>query len=76
MLSFLNYRRFAIASSEDAVYEGWEPEPVFVDLLRGPGIDSQPGGPVRNPICRTGPPGYATGAWVCTASLQLCRIAT
>ncbi len=34
------------------------PEPVFVDLLRRPGIDSQPGGPVRNPICRTGPPGY------------------
>jgi hypothetical protein len=33
-------------------------EPVFVDLLRGPGIDSQPGGTVRNPICRTGPPGY------------------
>jgi hypothetical protein len=33
-------------------------EPVFVDLLRGPGIDSQPGGPVRNPFCRTGPPGY------------------
>ncbi len=33
-------------------------EPVFVDLLRRPGIDSQPGGPVRNPICRTGPPGY------------------
>ncbi len=28
-------------------------EPVFVDLLRGPGIDSQPGGPVRNPICRS-----------------------
>jgi hypothetical protein len=23
-------------------------EPVFVDLLRRPGIDSQPGGPVRN----------------------------
>ncbi len=22
-------------------------EPVFVDLLRSPGIDSQPGGPVR-----------------------------
>jgi hypothetical protein len=37
---------------------GWKSEPVFVDLLRGPGIDSQPGGPVRNPICRTGPPGY------------------
>ncbi len=39
----------------------WPPEPVFVDLLRGPGIegiDSHPGGPVRNPICRTGPPGY------------------
>jgi hypothetical protein len=33
-------------------------EPVFVDLLRRPGIDSQPGGPVRNPSCRTGPPGY------------------
>ncbi len=24
------------------------PEPVFVNLLRSPGIDSQPGGPVRN----------------------------
>ncbi len=35
-----------------------KPEPVFVDLLRRPGIDSLPGGPVRNPICRTGPPGY------------------
>ncbi len=34
------------------------PEPVFVDLLRRLGIDSHPGGPVRNPICRTGPPGY------------------
>ncbi len=33
-------------------------EPVFVDLLRRPGIDSQPVGPVRNLICRTGPPGY------------------
>ncbi len=30
------------------------PEPVFVNLLRSPGIDSQPGGPVRQ---RTGPPG-------------------
>jgi hypothetical protein len=28
-------------------------EPVYVDLLRRPGIDSQPGGPVRNLICRT-----------------------
>jgi hypothetical protein len=37
-----------------------EPEPVFVNLLRSPGIDSQPSGPVQvdNPICRTGPPGY------------------
>jgi hypothetical protein len=26
-----------------------KPEPVFVDLLRSPGIDSQPGGPVRQP---------------------------
>jgi hypothetical protein len=25
------------------------PEPVFVNLLRSPGIDSQPGGPVRQP---------------------------
>ncbi len=27
-----------------------ESEPVFVNLLRSPGIDSQPAGPVRNPI--------------------------
>jgi hypothetical protein len=34
-------------------------EPVFVDRLRSPGIDSQPGGPVHeNPFCRTGPTGY------------------
>ncbi len=26
-----------------------EPEPVFVDLLRSPRIDSRPGGPVRQP---------------------------
>jgi len=26
-----------------------QPEPVFVNLLRSPGIDSQPGGPVRQP---------------------------
>ncbi len=26
---------------------GHFPEPVFVNLLRSPGIDSQPGGPVR-----------------------------
>jgi hypothetical protein len=45
-------------NSQPADYKGEEAEPVFVDLLRGPGIDSQPGGPVRNPICRTGPPGY------------------
>jgi hypothetical protein len=25
-------------------------EPVFVNLLRNPGIDSQPGGPVRQPL--------------------------
>jgi len=30
-------------------------EPVFVNLLRSTGIDSQPG---DNPICCTGPPGY------------------
>jgi hypothetical protein len=34
------------------------PEPVFVNLLRSPRIDSQPGGPVRNPTCCTGSPGY------------------
>ncbi len=26
-----------------------QPEPVFVDILRSPGIDFQPGGPVRQP---------------------------
>ncbi len=33
-------------------------KPVFVDLLRSPGVDFQPGGAGRydNPICRTGPP--------------------
>ncbi len=32
---------------------------MFVDLLRSPRIDSQPGGPVRQPyICRTGPTVY------------------
>ncbi len=36
------------------------PEPVFVDLLRSPRIDSHRVGPVQynNPFCRTGPPGY------------------
>jgi hypothetical protein len=33
-------------------------EPVFVDLLRSPGIDFQPACRYDNPICRTGPPGY------------------
>jgi hypothetical protein len=33
-------------------------EPIFVDLLRSPGIDFQPAGQYGNPICRTGPPGY------------------
>jgi hypothetical protein len=27
----------------------FQPEPVFLYLLRSPGIDSQPGGPVRKP---------------------------
>ncbi len=35
-----------------------QPDPVFVNLSRSPGIDFQPGGPDYNPICRTGPPGY------------------
>jgi hypothetical protein len=34
------------------------PEPVFVNIIRSTGIDSQPDRPVRQPICRTGPPGY------------------
>jgi hypothetical protein len=33
-------------------------EPVFVDLSRIPGNDSQPAGRYDNPIYRTGPPGY------------------
>jgi hypothetical protein len=32
-------------------------ELVFVNLLRSPGIDSHPAGPVRHPISLTGPPG-------------------
>jgi hypothetical protein len=34
------------------------PKPVFVDPSRSPEIEAQSSGPVRNPICRTGPPGY------------------
>jgi hypothetical protein len=37
-------------------------EPVFLNLLRSPGINSQPAGRYDNPICRTGPPGYI-GWW-------------
>jgi hypothetical protein len=34
-------------------------EPVFVSLLKSPGIDSQPDGPrYDNPICRSGPQCY------------------
>ncbi len=33
-------------------------EPVFVNLSWSPEIDSQPGQPVRQPYCRTGPEGY------------------
>jgi len=32
-------------------------EPVFVNLLRSPGIDFQPGGPVRHPCLTYRPPG-------------------
>jgi hypothetical protein len=32
-------------------------EPVFVDPLRSPEIDSQLADPYDNPICCTGPPG-------------------
>ncbi len=31
----------------------WKPEPVFVDLLRWQGIDSQPGGQYDKPIWRS-----------------------
>jgi hypothetical protein len=35
----------------------WKPELVFANLLRSPGIDSQPGGPVLPTLFfRTGPP--------------------
>ncbi len=37
-------------------------EPVFVDLLRSPGIDFQLAGRYDNPFCRTGSPGYR--AWL------------
>jgi hypothetical protein len=30
--------------------QGQRSEPEFVNLLRSPGIDSQPGGPVRQPL--------------------------
>jgi hypothetical protein len=33
-------------------------EPVFVDLQGAQKSIPSPGGSVRNPICRTGPPGY------------------
>jgi hypothetical protein len=33
-------------------------KPVFVDHLRCPGIDYQPGGPVRQLFFRNGPPSY------------------
>jgi hypothetical protein len=34
-------------------------EPVFVKVLRSPGFDSQPGGPVHdNTISHTAPPSY------------------
>jgi hypothetical protein len=32
-----------------------QPEPVFVNLLRSPGIDSQPGGPVLQPYLSNWP---------------------
>ena len=34
------------------------PEPIFVNLLRSPGIDSQLAGWYDNPMFRTDPPGY------------------
>ncbi len=33
-------------------------EPEFVNILRSPGIDSQPGGPVRQPYLANRRPGY------------------
>ncbi len=44
-----------LGTEEEEGYRTGPPEPVFVDLLRRPGIDSQLGGPVRNLICRTNP---------------------
>jgi hypothetical protein len=55
----LRKRLMQTGSSETLI--GGKSEPVFVDLVRRPGIDSLPGGSVQNPICRTGPPGYMAG---------------
>jgi hypothetical protein len=41
--------RIFIISGTLVIYVPLRPEPVFVNLLRSPGIDSQPWGPVRQP---------------------------
>jgi hypothetical protein len=50
-----------IAHGHPVPYHLWSTEPVFVNLLMGPAIDSQPGRPVRQPTWRTDPPGYKAG---------------
>ncbi len=51
----------APSPSPSKTSEGQLPEPDFVNLLRSPGIDSQPGGPVRQPYM-TYRPRQATSA--------------
>ncbi len=41
--------KVAETAFSDLGEKGKIPEPIFVDLLRSPGIDFQPGGPVRQP---------------------------
>jgi hypothetical protein len=36
-------------SPQNRIFSHFTPEPVFVNLLRSPGIDSQPDGSVRQP---------------------------
>jgi hypothetical protein len=54
-LSYMLARLHRLAESIPKGIDSWVPEtftntePVFIYLFRGPGIDSQPGGPVRQP---------------------------
>jgi hypothetical protein len=50
--SLLSFKKFYLKQNELAACKPdreVETEPVFVNLLRSPGVDSQPGGPERQP---------------------------